>query len=310
MSKVSIIIPVYNASRFLDRCLQSILEQTFNDFEVIAVDDGSADDSGSILDAYALSDSRIKVIHKNNGGVASARQAGIEAATGAYAIHVDPDDWIEPNMIQELVYDAESNNAGMVICDYFKDSKGQSSYIHQRPSQLDSNAVLYDLFQQMHGSCCNKLISSAYYNKVNFETGLNLSEDLLYNCKILLREPKISYLPKAFYHYTMTAEPSLSKNFTRENFISLYALINRLDGLFRNNASLQNAMRKSMFPYLACVGVRAVDLTVVEYITIMKECGRLPILKELPIKRKVLILLAFIRLKKIAGKLFNAYSVN
>lgn len=91
---ISIICPVYNAQKFIKKCLNSIVQQTFKDWELILVDDGSPDDSGVICDEYAATDERIKVIHKKNGGVSSARQSGLEAASGEYVIHVDPDDWI------------------------------------------------------------------------------------------------------------------------------------------------------------------------------------------------------------------------
>ena len=102
MPIISIIIPVYKAEGHLHRCVDSILAQSFTDFELLLVDDGSPDGSGKICDEYAAKDSRVKVLHKQNGGVSSARQTGIENATGEYTIHADPDDWIEPTMLEEL----------------------------------------------------------------------------------------------------------------------------------------------------------------------------------------------------------------
>lgn len=93
---VSIIIPVYNAKDTLSRCFDSLLKQTYGNFEVIVIDDGSKDGSGAICDAYAAIDSRIKVTHKANAGVSAARQDGLNHAVGKYVIHVDPDDWVEP----------------------------------------------------------------------------------------------------------------------------------------------------------------------------------------------------------------------
>ena len=93
--KISVIVPVYNTAKYLHRCLDSILQQSFKDFEVLLVDDGSTDNSGEICDEYAAKDSRVRVFHKENGGVASAREIGIENAVGLYSIHVDSDDWTE-----------------------------------------------------------------------------------------------------------------------------------------------------------------------------------------------------------------------
>lgn len=102
MPKVSIIVPVYKAEGYLHRCVDSILAQTFTDWELLLIDDGSPDRSGEICDEYAQKDSRVRVIHKENGGVSSARQRGQDEACGEYTIHVDPDDWVEPTMLEEL----------------------------------------------------------------------------------------------------------------------------------------------------------------------------------------------------------------
>ena len=97
--KLSIIVPVYNVEQYLDKCIKSILNQTFKDFELILVDDGSIDNSGEICDEYAKKDSRVKVIHKKNGGLAAARNTGLIIARGDYVGFVDSDDWIEPRYV-------------------------------------------------------------------------------------------------------------------------------------------------------------------------------------------------------------------
>lgn len=102
LPKISIIVPVYKAETYLHRCVDSILAQTFTDWELILVDDGSPDQSGKICDEYAKKDQRVKVIHKENGGVSSARQRGLDESVGEYTIHADPDDWVEPEMLDEL----------------------------------------------------------------------------------------------------------------------------------------------------------------------------------------------------------------
>lgn len=218
MPKVSVIIPVYNAEKTLDRCIKSIQAQTLADWEAICVDDGSPDNCGKMLDEYAKIDPRIKPIHKENGGVASARQAGIEAATGDYAIHCDPDDWVEPDMLESLVNEAERSGADMVICDYIAEHNCSSKYIEQRPSELTARAVEIGLFQQLHGSCCNKLISSAYYSKEAFITGLDIMEDRLYITKLLRHDPHVAYLHKAFYHYKRAEVGSMSTTFTDKRY--------------------------------------------------------------------------------------------
>lgn len=100
--KISVIVPIYNIGQYLSRCIDSILVQTFTNFELLLIDDGSTDNSGRICDDYAKKDNRIRVFHKKNGGVALARQLGIENAIGEYSIHADGDDWVEANMLENM----------------------------------------------------------------------------------------------------------------------------------------------------------------------------------------------------------------
>ena len=115
---LSIIIPIYNVKNFLPETLENVLTQIFKDFELILVDDGSTDGSGEICDIFAKKDSRVKVIHKENGGVSTARNTGVEAAQGKYIGFVDSDDLIEPNMFEILVKLAEENSAQVVECSH------------------------------------------------------------------------------------------------------------------------------------------------------------------------------------------------
>lgn len=118
MSKISVIVPVYNVEQYLPQCLDSIINQTYKNLEIICVDDGSPDNSGKILDEYAKKDKRIKVIHQENQGVSVARNTGLDNATGEYIGFVDPDDWIEANYYETLIHSAKENNADVVQCGY------------------------------------------------------------------------------------------------------------------------------------------------------------------------------------------------
>lgn len=201
--KISVIVPVYKAEKYLHRCVDSILAQTFTDFEVLLIDDGSPDRSGEICDEYAEKDSRVRVFHKENGGVSSARQCGIDNAQGEYTIHADPDDWVEPNMLEELYAKAQEDDADMVICDYFVNHRQSQLYQQQRPSCLNHIIVLKELFEHLHGSCCNKLLRKSCYksNNIKYDHALKCKEDLIFNIRVLLQPISISYVPKAYYHY-------------------------------------------------------------------------------------------------------------
>lgn len=224
MSVVSIIMPVYNAQSSVGGMVNSILAQTFTDWELIAVDDGSTDESSGILDDYAVKDSRIKVIHKPNGGVASARQIGIDNACGTYTIHADSDDWIEPNMLHDMVEMAEQDHSDIVIADFFIDNGNKSIVSTQKPDELDSKSVLKGLYDnKLFGGLCYKLIRRSIYNdiRINFIEGVNYCEDLLILTKMLLWcSPKISYLPKAYYHYICN-DASLTRQVSQKGLLSL-----------------------------------------------------------------------------------------
>ena len=201
--KISVIVPVYKAEAYLHRCVDSLLAQTFQDFEILLVDDGSPDRSGEICDEYAKMDKRVRVFHKENGGVSSARQCGMDNARGEYTIHADPDDWVEADMLEELYKKAREEEADMVICDYYEERKGKTIYVKQQPSSLDHETVLRELFQQLHGSCWNKLVRRVCYKefRVKFPLELSFCEDLFVNACLTSKEIKIAYLHKAFYHY-------------------------------------------------------------------------------------------------------------
>lgn len=221
---ISIIVPVYKAEKYLHRCVDSILAQSYTNFELLLIDDGSPDNSGAICDEYAAKDSRVRVFHKENGGVSSARQLGIEQALGEYTIHADSDDWVEPNMLERLYGEANKKNADMVICDYFVNLPGKEVLIKQEPSSLDHDTVLKELFLHLTSSCWNKLVKTTCYRKygANFSSNLILAEDCYFNATLLKNPIKISYLPKAFYHYVRGVnENSLCDSFNSKNNYSL-----------------------------------------------------------------------------------------
>lgn len=209
--KISIICPVYQAKAYLDRCVKSILKQTFTHFELLLIDDGSSDGSALLCDEYARKDSRVWVFHKANGGVCSARNWGLDHAVGEYVIHVDPDDWVEPTMLAELYTKAKAEDADMVICDFFlHKQRKEPIYSTQRPDALDHRSVLYGLFNRLHGSCWNKLVRRACYEERNlrFPEHLTIWEDLFFNASLCMKPIKVAYLNKAFYHYDAYSNPN------------------------------------------------------------------------------------------------------
>lgn len=234
---VSVIVPIYNAERTLGRCVASILAQTLSDIEVVLVNDGSRDGSGAICDEIAASDPRVKVVHKPNEGVAATRMVGIRTATGEYSIQVDSDDWVEPEMIEELYRKATEECVDMVICDFYYDYNGRKPLKRrvQKPSDTAPLALLAETleYRRLSPSCANKLIRHECYKKyrVVIPSDISHGEDF-FVCLSLLRNPdiKVAYLPKAYYHYVQeSSSASLThsysiKDFERESRLKDYVL--------------------------------------------------------------------------------------
>ena len=220
--KVSVIVPAYNAEKYLERCLDSVAAQTMTDFECIIVDDGSTDRTGAIADDYAQNDSRFKVIHQPNGGVSVARQTGIDSASGVYTIQFDADDWVEADMLEKMFSTAERKGAEMVMCDINIITQSEDVIWSQKPKNLETNTVLGQMMQQLCCSLCNKLIKRLCYQKYNirFVSG-ELSEDLLVCLSLLSRPIIVEYISEALYHYDQTKN---SNSLTKSMSIALARL--------------------------------------------------------------------------------------
>lgn len=219
--KISVIVPIYKAEDKLFRCLDSLKAQTFTDFEVLMVDDGSPDRCGEMMDSYTYQDPRFKAFHKENGGVSSARQYGIDHAQGEYTIHADPDDWVEPTMLEDLYRKAKEENADMVLCDYYINTKDRETYVNQEPLSLHHESLLIELFGRIHGSCWNKLIRKGLFDEYNvrFPIELSFCEDQYVIASFWKHDIKVAYVGKAYYHYVRTDEMnSLSRRYSEKQY--------------------------------------------------------------------------------------------
>lgn len=215
-SLVTFILPVYNAENTLRRCLDSILKQTYCDYEVIIVDDGSIDNSGKICDSYSLNDNRFRVVHKENAGVASARQLGVSLASGEYVIHIDSDDWIESNMLSDMMN--EIGDADILVSDYYYNTKHGQTYVRQVDCTTSEELLEKIIKGEVFGSLWHKLIRRNLYQNIEFNTDLTFCEDQLLLFKILTTyQCKVINLHKAYYHYECN-DGSITQRTDREYF--------------------------------------------------------------------------------------------
>ena len=216
---VTAIVPIYKAEAYIRRCLDSLASQTLKSLEVLLIDDGSPDRSGEICEEYAKRFPKFRVIHKANEGLNATLELGIKEAKGEYTIQVDPDDWVDPEMYEQMYLRAQQDNADMVICDISVIKRKGTEHSRQQPSSLSSAVVLAEMFTTLHGSCCNKLVRNSLYAQydVHHPKGFTQCEDLYVTSSLLSHDLRVSYIPRAFYHYDQTINSnSIIKHYGRE----------------------------------------------------------------------------------------------
>lgn len=214
-------MPVYKTEKYLRRCIESILNQTFSDLELILVDDGSPDRCPQICEEYSKQDGRVKVIHKANAGVAAARNTGLDVVNGAYITFVDSDDWIEPNMYEAMMEKARACNCNVVMCDCVKDFSDHSElyshdirggyYNHEQlkeeyyPHLLMMENVEYPA--TISNCLClfrKRLIQQHNASRLRYIEGVRYSEDLLFGAQMMYQAESFYYMKGyAGYHYCM-----------------------------------------------------------------------------------------------------------
>ncbi len=256
-TKISIIVPVYDAEKYLHRCLDSILAQTFTNWECILVDDGSKDRSGTICDEYAQKDRRFHVIHKPNGGVSSARQAGLDAAKGEFVVHTDSDDWLDPCMMDKLINHQRESGAECIIFDFFRVTNGEKVRTHQAPTNLNYKQVLKDIIGgKIYGCCWNKLVkrNSIIKWKASFPKNIDFGEDKCFLASLLKNPVSISYLPQPLYYYDASINSdSLVRNISKKSMESGFAMVDNLEN------SLGKEFDKSIYNVKRNLKIRAIS---------------------------------------------------
>lgn len=222
MKKISVIVPVYKAEKYLKRCVDSIRQQAYTNLEIILVDDGSPDQCPALCDEFALLDERIKVIHKQNEGVAAARNTGLDMAEGEYLTFVDSDDYIEPVMYSEMMEQAEKFSCDLVMCDCLKEFSDCSEvYTHEiRPGYYGKKELQTEYYSHLLmkenveypptiSNCLllfkRKLLNRSTDGKeLRYVSGIRFSEDLLFGAQLMRQADSFFYMKgRAFYHYYM-----------------------------------------------------------------------------------------------------------
>lgn len=222
--KISVIVPIYNVENYLNRCIKSIVNQTYRDLEIILVDDGSTDHCGEMCDTWKEKDERIKVVHKSNGGLSDARNMGMEVCTGNYIAFVDSDDWLDASMYEQLMKIMVQNKCDIVSCGFRRvekeELKNESKEVQfiQYNSESALEAMITE--NEMYQVVWNKLYKRSMVEDILFEKG-KYNEDEFWSYQVIGRAKKVIAIKNIYYNY-----------FQRENSIinETYSL-KRLDGL-------------------------------------------------------------------------------
>ena len=218
---VSVIIPVYKVEKYIHECVESVKAQSYSNLEIILVDDGSPDNCPAICDEYACADKRIKVVHKKNGGLSSARNAGLDVASGKYVMFTDSDDFIDNDMVEELLAIAEGNNLDVVGSSIKKYCNKQTKII---PDGLTSELTVFQnrealkwmLLTKIDVASWNKLFKRSAIGSHRFPLN-RYNEDVIFLFYLYLDEVKVGYTNRAYYNYR-TTEGGLTQTFSKKKF--------------------------------------------------------------------------------------------
>ena len=214
---ISVIMPVYNVEQYLPQCLDSILAQTYGNFELICVDDGSTDGSGNVLEKYAVEDARIKVIHQKNGGVSAARNSGLKIACGDYIYFMDSDDVIRPEWFERAAAIIAENEPDCLMCNYVE----MTDYIpfedvlpYIKAQKIKNPFEVFILRKSLiDASVCNKMYKATLLGKQVFTQDIVYAEDLWFNLEFLAKAQTFYYLPQPMYGYIRHENSITTSNF-------------------------------------------------------------------------------------------------
>ena len=254
---ISVIIPVYNVEAYLARCLDSILAQTYTNLEILIIDDGSTDNSGTLCDEYAQKDSRIRVIHQENQGLAEVRNIGLREAKGEYIQFVDSDDWIDPETIETCYRLSKEYGADIVKFGGVREfSDGRQKHNISREHEpllmpVNEALSLYFFADYVGTGSCSKLFKSGLFEGITFPKG-RISEDIYAVCKVIARAEKFLVISNKFYHYFARSSSITHRPFSEQSYDVPYVALHAYD-FIRSACRLTPYEHMNLLAGLYCV---------------------------------------------------------
>lgn len=242
---VSVLIPVYNAERYIGECLESVCNQTYEDLQIVIIDDGSSDATYQIMDKFASKDSRIEMFSRPNLGVAQTRNELIEKANGDYILFVDADDWLEPDMIENLLDICMDYHVDISMCSHATHLDKQPDIFAQNKSAVvsvyDQNEILYKFLEhrEITGALWNKLIKSELYQSIKFQKGIAYGEDAMVTWDILLKTNEMAFTSAMYYNYRIHQNSTSSKPLSEDKMSVIPVWEHICHTVPQNDAKLQ-----------------------------------------------------------------------
>lgn len=258
---MSVIVPVYNVEKYLSQCIDSILEQIFTDFELILIDDGSSDNSPQICDEYAMKDARIRVIHKENSGVSSARNAGISIATGKYITFIDSDDTVDNMFFAKAVSDIQRSNADLYICGLTMETWNNDKVVSKTDYNIEKTVCysVRNMFENLEVSyplicvcspCC-KLYSKNIIEKakLRFDESISLGEDIYFNMHYFELCESVFFAEDIFYHYRRGNDNSLFSKLHKDTYEIHVKVYGKMQDVMKNKDCNKSAILRLQTMY-------------------------------------------------------------
>lgn len=303
---ISVIIPVYNVEKYLRKCLDSVVSQTYNNLEILIVDDGSTDCSGQICDEYAEKDDRIQVFHQLNGGLSKARNTGIDLSTGDYLMFIDSDDYISKDMALELYNELKKSNADMSICNFhYVDEnnniiKKKELDFHNAGSFILTKKELLNALTNSNISTaivigCNKLYKNSIFDSLRYPIG-RIYEDEFIIHHILNKIDKAILINQKYYYYVQRNNSITGANYTIKKLDAVEAFLDRAKFLYDLDEYLFSAYSLNRVSYLLLEGKtklnKSNDVVAQKLQQLKKEYNRIYFqlaLKPIPFKTKCIL---------------------
>ena len=316
---ISIIIPVYNSEKYLKKCLDSILRQTYTNIEIILVDDGSTDNSRIVCLDYMKMDKRIKYIKKKNGGVSSARNVGLKELTGKYVLFIDSDDYIDETMVKKLYDSLTLYDSDMSMCNIYKvDEQGKVFFktFNSDKELITGKECMYNIFNYENAYCypINKLFNVSFLqkNNIKFDEKLHFMEDFYFVCEVIEKTKKITNNSECLYFYVHRKGSATHSKFN-EKWLSRYDIQKEIIDRYSKDFSIKTRdlffydfVMNSMSCYCYCKNHKILSTdykkNIKIYYDIAKKSKYVPKDKKIKIRIKYRFPMLYFRLLNIKNK--------